>query len=518
MELATRVRRWIRGVFVAGSLLAGLLATPATAGWSVSGTVKNAAGASISGVGIAVKDSAAYGATTSATGAFSLSSKSGIGRFEWSSDSRVRMETNELVVSGLVDGSVHLRLTDGAGRKLWSAHVQAKDGQARIQVPQGLRSQAVFLRIEHQGGGHDVRVIVGPQGWKVASHLSGMRAMAVELPTLIFKKSGYKDKEFTPTSATVSGVVVTMDTNTTCPLPTSFKWKDAGAPIASPKNGWLAIKDFSMVHFENQYYVYMTYTPVGGGFQSAAMAPFSEFSKAKDAAQMVTNTGVAPELIYFTPKKTWVMSKQWCAGASFCYMTSPTPSPSSSFVQKGNLLTETITDGAKAPIDQVVICDDKNCYLFYADDNGRIYRGSMPIGNFPGVFTGTKKILEESNPARLFEAVEVYRIKGQQLYLMIVECGYPRYFRAFTATDLGGTWTPLANATTQAVPFAGKNNVAGAWSDDISHGDIVREGYDETRTIDPCNLQMIYQGQLRNNGVTDYSKLPYQMGLITLQR
>jgi len=486
-------------------------------GWSASGTVKTAAGVALPDVAVTVQDSATtLKATTNAAGAFTIGTTTGIVESARPQSFSAQVVGNELVLQCPLDGPIDLALVDASGRSVWSSRTDARQGTAKISLPTGLRSGAIFLRVRHSQGVQYLAVSTGTEGMRVARAAS--RSLAAN-PVLVFKLSGYDDTTYAMTSSSQTGIAVVMSKPTTCDLPTKFSWKDYGGPVASPKgNNWVAIKDFTGVTYNGKHYIYMS-THDASGYGSGAITPFTNWSDAASATQTKMNTGtVAPELMYFSPKSEWILSYQWCS-AKFCYMTNSDASNANGWAGSKALLSENVTGSSSTgPIDQVVICDASNCYLFYADDNGHVYRASMAKSSFPGTFSGSSVILTDTQ-ANLFEAVEVYTVKGQSKYLMIVECmgSGGRYFRAFTATSLGGTWTSISGANNEANPFAGKKNVTGGWSDDISHGDLVRS-YDETRTVDPCNLQMMYQGYKSGTTVSNYGQTPYQLGLLTLQK
>jgi hypothetical protein len=293
-----------------------------------------------------------------------------------------------------------------------------------------------------------------------------------------------------------------------CPLPTTFRWASTG-PLAQPQSGWVSLKDFSSVVSNNQHIAYMSTVDDAGSYGGAVMT-FADWPQMTTANQhALPYGGVAPTLIYFTPKNIWVLMYEW-GPWSFTYLTSTDPTNASGWAGPLDLYQGN-------SIDETVLCTSSNCYLFFANDDGNIYRASMPIGSFPGTFTNATTVMTDS-VANLFEAVQVYTVKGSNQYLMIVEAegSAGRYFRSFVATDLGGSWTPLA--ATESNPFAGKANVTfsgAAWTNDISSGDLVRNNPDETQTIDPCNLQFLYQGIVPTSGLS-YNQLPWQPGLLTL--
>lgn len=298
----------------------------------------------------------------------------------------------------------------------------------------------------------------------------------------------------------------------TCDFKPPFRWTSTG-PLAEPKgNGWHSLKDFSVTKYNGKYLVYAT---VNDGNWNGFFSVFDSFDKWKDADQSYHSGHVAPQIFYFTPKDTWVLVTQW----SIRYRTSKTPTDFNSWSPLQSMMAGDPTGGrGTGPIDPAVICDDKNCYLFFNDDAGGVYRGSMPIGDFPGEFKNVTRILDDRSV--IFEGIQVYSVKGHNKYLMIIENNGTRAFRAWEATDLGGTWTPMQGANSTQSPFAGEANVTwpgGKWTNDISHGDLVRENPSEKMEIDPCNLQLLYQG--RNPNVqAEYGSLPYRPGLLTLQR
>lgn len=307
-------------------------------------------------------------------------------------------------------------------------------------------------------------------------------------------------------------------------LPTNFEWSSS-APLISPPSGspFAAYKDPSIVYYNGAYHVFVS-TASSTGYKLAHLT-FTDFSTASTATVTDLSTTAigpgyraAPQIFFFEPDNLWYLVFQ---NGNAAYSTNPDISdptgwsaPKNFFSSVPSIITENIGNGFW--LDMWVICDETNCYMFSSDDNGHLYRSETTVANFPAGFTNTVIALSDANKNALFEASNVYAL-GDGTYLLLVEAigSQGRYFRSWTSSSLSGTWTPLADS--ESNPFAGAANVAfegAAWTRSISHGEMVRVGYDQTLTIDPCNLRYLYQG-IDTAATGDYDLLPWKLGLIT---
>ncbi|MFG2101011.1 non-reducing end alpha-L-arabinofuranosidase family hydrolase [Micromonospora echinaurantiaca] len=314
-------------------------------------------------------------------------------------------------------------------------------------------------------------------------------------------------------------------------LPSSIRWNSSGV-LAGPKPDAAhpdvrAIKDYTVVRHNNAWQVYATTASPSQGWNLVHFS-FPDWPQANAATHTYLDTATpigrgyraAPHIFYFAPHNLWYMVYQTGLPT---YSTSTDPSNPRSWTTPRNFMSSepaivTQNKGNGAWLDFWMICDTANCYLFSSDDNGNIYRSQTTLANFPNGFGNTQFALRDSNAFNLFEGTAVYKVAGSNQYLLLQEAigsNGRRWYRSFTSGSLNGSWTP--HLAIESNPFAHRNNVTfsgGAWTQDFSHGELIRSGNDQTVPVDPCRLQFLYQGQDPSAG-GEYISLPWRMGLLT---
>jgi len=324
---------------------------------------------------------------------------------------------------------------------------------------------------------------------------------------------------------------VTAPPGATASLPATFRWSSTG-PLIGPKNdathSLSAIKDPSVVFVNGRYHLFATTTSSTGKYSMVYLS-FTDWAQAGAATQRFldqtpigTGYRAAPQIFYFAPRRLWYLIYQ--TGNDASYSTNPDiGNPAGWTAPRGFYggMPQIIRDniGGGFWVDMWVICDSATCSLFSSDDNGHLYRSQTSVSAFPAGMSQPVIAMQDAARHPLWEASNVYKVAGGNQYLLIVEAigsAGRRYFRSWTATSISGPWTALAN--TQANPFAGAANVTfggTAWTTDVSHGEMIRSGFDQTLTISGCRMQYLYQGRDPSIDTGSYSTLPWRLALLT---
>lgn len=307
-------------------------------------------------------------------------------------------------------------------------------------------------------------------------------------------------------------------------LPRAWQYS---APLIAPekrdRDRSRAQKDPTVVFHGDKWHVFMSVKLPGRS--AIEYCSFDDWRRANRSKRTILKVSkskyyCAPQVFYFAPHKKWYLiyqmgvpgaKKMWVA-----YSTTSDVADPASWTQARPILDGGPNDPRSVGgLDYWIICDERRAYLFYTSLNGKMWRLWTKLADFPKGFDHCEIALQ----AKIFEASHTYRLKGKNQFLTVVEENGRRYYKAYLADRLDGPWTPLADTAER--PFAGWKNVRPApgvetWTDNISHGELIRAGNDQTLTVDPQNLRFIFQGMLnKDKAGKGYGQFQWRIGMLT---
>ena len=320
-------------------------------------------------------------------------------------------------------------------------------------------------------------------------------------------------------------------------LPTDghFRWtvgqpflsvKSAQLP-PSPEHEWVAVKDPSIVRFNDRWHLFCTLrkNKKGDGRIRIGYASFADWNNAKDSRWSVLNLTLgyhgAPQIFYFAPHKKWYLIYQAEDSTRDlkygpCFSTNDDLSKPDQWTLPEPLYV--VPEGKNAGLDFWVICDEQKAHLFFTSLNGKMWRSETLLTDFPNSGWSVPKVALK---AKIFEASHTYRIADQQKYLTIVEAQADRrrHFKGFIADSLDGQWKPLSSGHPRLLVSPDNVvNQSDSWATSYSHGEFIRDGYDQTLTLDAKNVRLLFQGASDKEYRQDYGQVPWRLGILTMQR
>jgi hypothetical protein len=306
---------------------------------------------------------------------------------------------------------------------------------------------------------------------------------------------------------------------------TPSKWIGGPAIFLAGENGSFddeGVKDPTIVNYRGKWRLFYTISrkePGGIGYVSAERldllntAPRHRLSQFN--GQTSDSKGGAPQVFYFEPQKLWYLIYQTKDfNRQPVYSTTPTIDKPQSWSETKNLMPREEPDVKW--IDFWIICDDDNAYFFYSRGRKDVYVRWTKIDDFPNGF-GPAHLAFSPMPEPLTEAVHIYKVKGRKQYHMFYETRPPgediRRYGLATASNLLGPWTRVADdfAIGDKLIFPKQTD---RWTDVVSHGEMIRSGYNQKLEYDPADTRFLIQG-IRSKQHRDEAQRPgWGMGII----
>src|SRR4051812_31617187 len=309
----------------------------------------------------------------------------------------------------------------------------------------------------------------------------------------------------------------------------NFRWTVSPplvAPADRPQDPCYSVKDPSVVRYGDRRHLFCTIRSEKRSHQ-IEYSSFADWKDANAAPRHVMKLSdgyfCAPQVFRFEPQRKWYMILQVNdpmrkVQLQPAYSTTDNIADPGSWSKPVLLFKDKHPQSISAWIDFWVICDGRKAHLFFTSNNGLLWRAETTLENFPSGWTEPSVVIRGD----IFEASCTYKLKGRDQYLTIVEAvatrdrGW-RYYKAYLADSLGGQWKPLAD--TWEKPFAGPVNInfaGGAkWTESISHGELLRSGYDQRLEVDPTNLRFLFQGVLeKDRAGKPYGQIPWRLGML----
>lgn len=295
-----------------------------------------------------------------------------------------------------------------------------------------------------------------------------------------------------------------------------FHWKIGKTIFTAGETGAfdeISVKDPSLVFYNNLWHVFYTARDKNEYTTAYVSAEnLDELNKAKrhqlKTVRGETKYGCAPQVFFFDPQKKWYLIFQnRDSNYQAAFVTTPTISDPNSWSLAQNLIEK---DSRKKWIDFWIIADKEKVYLFYTEDHNEIKVRSTSITNFPNSWGKSKTVFDG-----VHEAVHIYKVKGKTEFHMIFEINENgiRSFGLAIAKHLEGPWKLHTNnyATGNQLHYSESQTI---WTEMVSHGEVIRSGYDQFMEYEPNNCQWLIQGLLKKDLKIKYEMLPWSLGLI----